>query len=151
MQGMTVMKPFATVRIVVILLYLKVFELDNMRVTQSLEDFNFCEQIFRGSLIKCLLLDHLYRHNFPAVPLTDWKCFHSVVWKTIYLGGITLTHLSVGFVYSGIGTPSKFLCEDEVSQFWWCKTGGSSHVAHSSIQFPRWRWAVKRKKDVYLV
>lgn len=68
---MTVMKPFATVRIVVILLYLKVFELDNMRVTQSLEDFNFCEQIFRGSLIKCLLLDHLYRHNFPAVPLTD--------------------------------------------------------------------------------
>lgn len=129
----------------VIMLYLKVFQLDNMRVTQSLEDFNFSEQIFSGSLIKCLFLDHLYCHNFPAVPLQDRKCFHSVIWQTMYSVTLTSTHLSVGFVYCGIGTPTEFLCEDEVRKFWWCKTGGSSHVAHSSIRFPGWHWAVTMK------
>lgn len=147
MRSMTGLKQVATVTAVVIMSYLKVFQLDNMRVAQSLEDFNFCEQIFCGSFIKCLLLDHLYCHNFPAVPLQDWKCFRSVIWKTVWVD-FTLTHLSVGFVYRGIGAPTKFLCEDEVSQLWWCITGGSSHVAHSSIQFPRWHWAVKRKIKV---
>lgn len=33
------------------------------------------------------------------------------------------TNLSVGLVDCGICTTTQSLCEDEVSQFWWSKTG----------------------------
>lgn len=49
--------------------YLKVFQLDYMRMTNSLEDFYLSEQIFCRCPVKGLLRNHLHCHHFSIVTL----------------------------------------------------------------------------------
>lgn len=135
-----------------------------MRVPYGLEDFNLCEQVLRGRLVQGLLCNHLYCYYLSTVSLPGENqeptgSFHfqshmnskcvlkkwlflltrlSLHYCTVYWCGLLRTHLSVGFVDSGVGPAAQSLCEDEIGQFRWCEAGAGSHVDRSRINGPFW-------------
>lgn len=61
--------------------YLEVFELDYMRMTHSLQDFNLCEKVFCWGLVESFLPYNFHCHHFSTVPLLDHNeelRFHSL-------------------------------------------------------------------------
>lgn len=116
-------------------LYLEVFELHYVRMTDRFQDLNLGQQILHGGFIETFLTDHLHSHRLPAVRLQSHelsiKTCRSSLTHTQYNQRSIITRLSERFINCRICAASQFLGENKVFELRRSET--RSHPEPASI------------------